>query len=169
MSGVYVPTDEELMDLFFELGLKGYVLGELQKLTISALPGSNLFRLERGPLLGVDCYWVNGGDSFGFTCLWVNGLPVWRMQYSGFCRDKAIIPFLKRALRWNYERKIFMGGRGPKIFNNLSDGTADLTYHNVTAPKRNFSGFHGFDHILEENGEVKYRHDYSGGLMIPRS
>ncbi|HEY4510282.1 MAG TPA: DUF5680 domain-containing protein, partial [Candidatus Paceibacterota bacterium] len=121
-------------------------------------------------LLGVDCYWVNGENSFGFTCLWARGLPVWRMQYFGFCRDKAVMPFLKMALQRNYERKIFMGGRGPAILNNLPDGeNSDLTYQNTTAPESNFSRFRGFDQITGENGEVKYCHDYSGGFIIPRS
>ncbi|MBI3304765.1 hypothetical protein HYZ80_00335 [Candidatus Parcubacteria bacterium] len=124
-------AEKEVLDFFFEAGME--ICADdivMAKRTIVELPGSRVLRYKKPPFLYVDCYFSVGEKSFGQTGIWHEELrsgPVWGMQYRGWCKDKRAIPFLRRALRYAYENRIFVGGRGPKSF-RVEDET--LSYLN---------------------------------------
>ncbi len=132
--------------------------------TIGELPGSKVLRYARPPFLYVDCYFSVGEKSFGQTGIWHEALragPVWGMQYRGWCKDKRVIPFLKRALLAAYESRIFRGGRGPKIFEVAGE---TLAYHNSLCQRDTFSDSEGGEDMWDtasDSLEILFHHDYN--------
>lgn len=158
---------KEIEEFFFEASLKGYVNEEIPKTTILEMPGSKVYRYERGDLLYVDSYFVGeSGKTFGSTVIWDEGRPVWYMQYHGSCIDRKVIPFLKRALGRAYKIKTFVGGRGP-----ITYAEGNLMYRNDSVREiNNFRSFLGHETIYEsvelQREVLILGHDYNGGILL---
>ncbi|MBI2624249.1 hypothetical protein HYW67_02015 [Candidatus Parcubacteria bacterium] len=162
-------TEKEVLDFFFEAGMETYA-GDIvmAKRTIVELPGSRVLRYKRPPFLYMDCYFSVGEKSFGQTGIWHEAFPagpVWGMQYSGWCRDKWAIPFLKRALRYAYENRIFLGGRGPLEF--IPEGES-LAYQNLLRPGSGFTDFAGSENIFEREVSARtlFYHAFNGLALV---
>ncbi len=156
-------SQQEVLDFFFEAGMATYA-GNMPKGTIGELSGSKVFRYERPPYRYVDCYFSVGENSFGQIGIWHEALPagpIWGMQYRGRCKDKRVIPFLKRALLAAYEKRIFWGGRGPLEFTLEGES---LMYQNLLRPDSNFTDFAGGENIFELGGSARtlFYHDFNG-------
>lgn len=121
----------------------------------------------RGPWLVLDS-WLELPDSpfsMGFTVIGYLGRDrswkpaVWCMQYGGWYKEH-VIPFLQRALAVNYSQRIFLGGRGPRQYDE-----GDLHYRNY--PKKNeFGDFYGEEEVLENDTPAGF-HWYRGMLLLP--
>lgn len=171
MGEVHKPekTEALLREFFFESMKRGYVFSP-PKTPIPGMPGSKSIRYEQGDLLLVDFWFVtpSSGSSHGMTVISCAGRPMWTMHYGGWYSEQ-VIPFLKRALAWNYDRGIFMGGRGPK---NLEGEDHTLQYLNKVE-QDGFTDFRGHEQIIAISdqtgvpaGTVLGEHRYFGGLMV---
>ncbi len=171
---------KRLMDFFFEAATETYASGKKAELLGG---GAKMFRYGE---LGVECgpngrnaveyrdtYVVNGEWSGGQTLIYVDEVPVWMMQYQGWCKgdDKEVLPFLKKVLFITYMAKDFNGGRGPNFFqDHRENGLAyeNLPYHpdNESALK-NFIYFRGHERIWRkpEIGTEIFWHRYQGMLL----
>lgn len=118
---------EGLQAFFFEAALATYA-GGTSITTIEALPGSKVYRYERGEYLYIDTYFTNGEQSGGQTMIYLDNMPAWIMQYHGWCKDdnKEILDFLKQVLKDTYQHKMFWGGRG---YNQITSDEV-MNYHN---------------------------------------
>jgi len=153
---------DKLKRFFFEASLATYA-GDGAKTTIAELPGSHVLRHETEAYLYVDTYFVNqhSGISKGFILIWHDGVPVWTMDYCGFCLDKGAIPMLKNALAEAYRRSDFHGGRGMP---HVCEGE----YQYINWPRHNnFESFDGRELVVLTGsmGRIVFKHEYSGGLM----
>lgn len=160
----------EVEDFFFEASRKTYAGGSIPKTTIADLPGSKVYRYLRGDFLYVDCYFSSGRKSFGQTVVCFCGKPVWWMQYHGAWEstDERVIPFLKKALAAAYSAGLFIGGRGPRVFEE-----EHLVYvNNPTASQFGFADFQGREEIRGEmlpdqhgRRSLLFWHEYRGGAL----
>lgn len=139
---------EGLQAFFFEAALATYA-GGASKTTIEDLPGSKVYRYERGEYLYIDTYFTNGEQSGGQTVIFVdNGrTPAWIMSYQGWCKgdDKEVLDFLKRVLAEAYQSKVFYGGRGNPLHGSSGGG---LSYGNAVFGT--FDYFYGEEKIDKE-------------------
>lgn len=117
----------------------------------------------------VDQYRTFSGSrvSEGRKSISYNGMPVWYMVYGGWY-DKSVIPFLKLALRYNYEKSIFLGGRGPRRLEGEDD---TLQYCNWNA-ENDFRNFNGYEQITKNSEGLRFsfgqkvgEHHYFGGTL----
>ena len=156
----------DLMYFYLQASLETYA-GNGQKETIKALPGSKVYRYQKGGLLYVDCYFSEGEQSFGTIGIWYRDTPLWFMQYHGWCRrrgEKEIITHLKKALLHNYENGVFFGGRGCRRW---VDDKKKLEYRNEpTGSDEDFEDFQGKEAITKNSTEV-FWHEYAGRLLFP--
>lgn len=126
---------EGAQKVFFEAMLDGYAGGENPKSTKTIWhDGYTTITFINGDFKVVDHYCTtrHSDKSAGTTtifhsenCIWV---PVWWMSYGGHY-PKAVIPLLKAAMRANYERGVFNGGRGPSSF-PVPTGQEKVVYTN---------------------------------------
>lgn len=156
---------EGLQAFFFEAALATYA-GGASKTTIEGLPGSKVYRYERGEYLYIDTYFTNGEQSGGQTIIYINNVPAWLMQYHGWCKndDKVVLDFLKHVLAKAYESRVFYGGRGSPYERLLKN---DLIYGNVWSGS--FNHFHGEEAIYkltEERRERLFWHKFSGVTLL---
>lgn len=124
-------------EVFFLAMLDGYA-GEQKNSTKTVSPdGRKTITFISGQFKVIDEYWTNPYSDFSAgttTILYyeiesARHIPVWWMSYGG-CYPKEVISFLKEALKEEYQRKTFTGGRGPRYkefdkkleYNNWSEG-----------------------------------------------
>ncbi|MDP1707049.1 MAG: DUF5680 domain-containing protein [bacterium] len=153
----------QMQGIFFEAMNAGYAAEDKSKKgSIAELPGSKTITYAKDPWVVLDVYQVTPISSFsgGTTHILYECVPVWMMQYFGMYHEDAI-PFLKAALRHNYESSEFLGGRGPGIF--IRDGWG---YSNHSFIGSSFAKFSGYEYIWSPDNEPKGWHNYHGGLMI---
>jgi hypothetical protein len=116
------------------------------------------------PYLRVEDTWkvTKSGLSSGITTVFHDTTPLWEMHYQGWYK-KAALPFLKEALRENFEKGLFFGGRGPRIYTNSS-----LKFQYVNYPgENNWKYFRSSEQIcvIGGNHEVMGFHDCHGMLL----
>lgn len=100
---------------------------------------------------------VVSGKPAGSTFIHYHGVPVWAMWYGKESYEKKALPFLQKALLFNYDRRLFVGGRGPRLF----DIGAGLKY--VNKPKGTFAQFEGEEYIEDLSTGVRLgSHKYWG-------
>lgn len=161
-------------EAFFAAMLDGYC-GEKKKSQV--IPANNghtkIVRFVHGLYIVEDEWDTNpesnfsGGATRIFLTTGTEWFPVWRMSYQGLYPESAI-PFLKRTLRKNYKKKIFLGGRGPK---NVV--TSIMLYQNSLrddSPKLGFAEFAGEEKIYRRAERFSYEclgyHKYFGMALI---
>ena len=107
-----------------------------------------------------------GHYSSGETTVWFKECLVWHMQYNGWYEPRAL-HLLKSALRENYTKAIWHGGRGPETWSEV--GVAQLY---VNSPEKDsFSRFSGIEFIGakepdKDQTKVIGLHHYRGGFMF---
>src|SRR3989338_1996936 len=118
-----------LQEFFFEGSLWGYAGGG-EKIIIPDVKKTRRFVYYRGELLYRDEYVVNGEYSGGSTVIYMDGLPVWLMQYHGWCQNdnSDVLAFLKKVLTKTYQDSEFCGGRGK--FGSWTSDDGSLVYEN---------------------------------------
>ena len=93
-----------------------------------------------------------------FIVLYDN-VPVWMMSCQGLYAENAV-PFLRRALRKAYDRREFVGGRGPRI-----DTDGELVYEN-TVEESSWKRFRGRDEIFDGNNQNIGWCEYQGEVLV---
>lgn len=158
--------DIDLIKKVFFLGMmSGYVGGSPNKRKIAELPGSRMITFEHYEdnqhFIFNDLYFVTflSDYSHGVTSISLDGQPVWMMSYEGMYRANEI-SLLKEALKYSYERKRFVGGRGPSDLTF----TCKYTYHNEVH-KPGFEDFSGEERIVNSLGVRVGWHNYRGRLL----
>lgn len=153
-----------LLEAFYLLASsKAWAGGNIEKTSISHLPGAKVLVFEEGPFRYVDMYYAKNNQSFGQTVIWVfargiEWMPAWGMLYGGGYPER-VISFLKTALLKSYEEKQFIGGRGL-----LSFREGNLLYLNH--PEKNeFQDFHGWEEVIENGVQLGF-HWYRGLLLL---
>jgi hypothetical protein len=160
-----------LREFFFEASRASYAGGVATLDTNPSLPGSREYRFERGEYLYVDTFVTSGEWSGGQTLICQNNVPVWLMQYHGWCKndDTRVLAFLKQVLRITYENGEFCGGRGPGEHRSRR-GDA-LVYMNWStpgnAPRWGFEEFRGRERIYREPNRMTdlFWYIYQGQLL----
>ncbi len=125
---------------------------------IDCLPGHKAILYSEGDLRLLDLYCVNPNSpkTTGTTTIWFKDVPVWVMHYGGFYKDSAIA-ILKNALRKTYKDGVFVGCRGPMIFQEDS-----LVYVN-RLHIGNFGKFEGREEVFRPKDGVSLGyHEYWG-------
>ncbi len=150
-----------LKGFFFEAALATYA-GDGEKIPDEEIaPGFKGHRFVRGEYVYVDKYAVNGIQSFGQTVIWLDEMPVWFMQYHGFCHDKRASELVKKAMREAYMQRQFIGGRGIKHLR-----VDDLGYGNSGSNLiEKFNGVDWVTHYVDDKEFMTFWHDYGGGLI----
>ena len=165
------PLMINIAGAFFDAMAQGYA-SKTPGRAIPGARGSKTLEFRQGRWEVADTYYTNsyGRWSAGTTTIFYEGEAVWQMHYRGWY-DRSAIPFLKEALRVNYEKHVFFGGRGPENYRN-ADNT--LMYRNMSVYStdfRNFSDFQGIEQVFKvvddrKGGELLGRHEYRGGLLV---
>jgi len=164
---------EEIRVFFLEASAETYAAGAA-KLTVPQLPGSKVLYYGSEHIgrtfSYVDCYFSSGRRSFGQTVISVDRIAVWGMQYHGFweSEDERVIPFLKRALLAAYSEKLFLGGRGPRVYRDR-ETERGLLYCNYPESD-DFTNFKGHEEIVDDTNSATlsgflFRHKYNGLLL----
>lgn len=161
-----VQVDAQAVEqLFFEAMKSGWAT-PAPKVTIPDLPGSKSIPFRRDDFTLIDYYFVAPGSdsSYGSTIIWVANRPVWVMHYGGWYKKEAI-PFLKAALRETYSQNLFIGGRGPKEY---QEKDTPFLYRNHTMDFTSyFTDFHGSEDVVNtKTNKIVGVHRFFGGLMI---
>jgi hypothetical protein len=90
-----------------------------------------------------------------------DGVPVWTMSCQGLYMENAI-PFLRRALLKAYNRREFIGGRGPRV-----DTDGELVYENTVEEGPNsWKRFRGRDRICDGNDQNIGWCEYQGEILV---
>ena len=154
------PDIKEVKEVFFMAMLAGWAKQSIQKRSIADLSGSKVIPFTHGDFLVKDCYFVTPHStmSTGFTMIWHLDHLIWAMYYGG-TYAKPAVPFLKQCLRETYERRCFIGGRGP-----LFRRGPDYNYVNTPSPN-DFENFAGTEHIFDNNDQMFGSHWYRGMTM----
>lgn len=181
---IVFPTIAEIQDFFFDAARATYASGTA-KATIPQLPHSKVYCFARDAFRYVDIYFKHNERSGGQTMIYFQDVPVWLMQYQGWCEndDPEVIALLKEALRYAYEHRLFYGGRGPSTFPLASDSRWRpdrkgklLVYHNEDrldpaghSPIDNFMGRERIEMAPDPRSHMKtvFWHRYQGMLLIP--
>lgn len=171
----YMPTLEQLKDCFFDCSLSAYPGGGHYEPS-EEIPGAKVFSILYGATLAYrDLYIANNHESGGITTISLvlprqKPFPLWMMQYEG-CEetgDKKVIMLLKEALKTAYEKKEFVGGRGPDFFPwNESCNKWGLAYRNMPKGLNEFDRFSGTEKIIDRKANIVFHHNYSGKLLVP--
>ncbi|RJR29994.1 hypothetical protein C4564_01315 [Candidatus Microgenomates bacterium] len=151
-------TQEEVMQFFCRAMFAGFAGGN-EPTPDTTQPGSGwMYHQYYEGTLALRDQWLTGpGSDFssGVTTIYEASVPVWCMAYQGWYKPSAIV-MLKAALRQNYEQGIFLGGRGPWVFNRDA-----LVYYNN--PTGNLSDFSGMESIWNcTTQEMLGKHWYRG-------
>jgi hypothetical protein len=156
----------EIEAVFFKAMLVGYVNNESRPKEILELPGYKCFEFVKNHFRVIDAYCVAkvSDVSFGFTTIWWKNIPVWNMNYGGqYCSTHIAV--LKAALKKNYERSCFVGGRGPETF--VSAKCPKILYCNTVQENSCFMQFAGYECLRFACPSIKIGfHNYFGGLLI---
>lgn len=144
---------------FFEAMRNGYVSGktpsQLKDKSFCIQYVKGLWRVtDRWDVGVLPCINVSGE-----TRIFYDNIQVWVMQYFGAYAQK-VIPFLKGALLENYQKNIFLGGRGPQEYTS-----ENLTYQNKIDAGSSFHNFRGEERIFHDE-HLMGEHRYQGGLLI---
>lgn len=166
-SVVGLPNPEDAKAVFFKGMLEGYVnkkhsTSNLRSGTV-VLPGWKTYKYRDHGYLLVDMWHTNPNlpHSTGVTILYFENMPIWVMHYGGWYHDDAIST-LRHALKWNYERNLFVGGRGPTSFS-----TTDKTYQNQVAESSSFINFDGSESVFDnERNKLLGEHWYRGQWLL---
>lgn len=162
-------TVERIKDFFFDGMLAGY-LGNAKREDVPDMPCYRRIMWEHGDFMLADLYMKTLGThgSNGQVTIWFRNEPVWMMSYHGRY-DRKGLPVLKAALRQQYERRDFHGGRGPRSFL-----LGPYTYTN-TVERWHFERFNGFERIEDRSTLSDPHatsplslgsHQYLGGLLV---
>lgn len=163
----------DLEKFYLRASLVGYASGA-PALSLT-LPGAKGFfyqeKTEELSLAYYDVFWDLGeGKFFGFILLTVDGQLAWTMRYQGegkpgYAGKPKITDTLKKALAAAYEKGLFLGGRGERIF---VDGR--LGYGNNTGDRESFSKFSGREYVRDccahRWEEEIYSCSFDGGLVL---
>ena len=149
--------------VFFEAMLDGWVGGENKKSIITESPdGYTTFEFTSGCFRVADRYCTTRHSTYsaGTTTIFYQNNPVWWMSYGGFYPEH-LIPFLWKALKQQYDKRVFRGGRGP-----ASLVFEDYLYLNSRV-SGNFTKFKGREEIIDmRNGSLSGYHEYWGMSLI---
>lgn len=125
---------------------------------------------SNGSLVYIDRYVVNGEYSGGNTVILVEDVPIWLMQYHGWCKNdnKQVLDFLKKCLLISYGKGEWNGGRGPAEF--IGNRSENLVYENIPRMPpygHNFRSFQGRERIYRIGNRVTdlFWHLYQGLLL----
>ncbi len=168
-------TNDELLQqaqqCFFAAMMQGWA-AEVKAVPVPDMPGHKQTIYENGKFRVIDRFCVSSaGMSAGATTIWYTKDPIWFMSYGGIY-SKEDIPFLKRALVYNYSRGFFLGGRGPTMYlDEMSEGKFqqdNLLIYDNREQFGSFRSFRGHERIcLAENpSTVRGWHDYWGVALI---
>lgn len=139
----------QLQQFFCKAALETYASGQ-KPIRGADYPWEKKFRIARvsDELTYLDRYVTNGEWSGGETVILVDNVPVWLMQYHGWCEsdDHETLTFLKEALTAGYTSGEFHGGRGPEHFAKV-DGRSWVY---VNRPHGSFENFRGEEAIFDE-------------------
>lgn len=142
---------QEVREFYLRASVQGYA-GGVPPTPVPELPGHQQITYEEGRLKYVDCWLTEGKSFFGRTVIHLEGRPVWVMTYSGeeLSDDPRVIEFLRKALLSAYETCQFVGGRGPRHFQDPDSG---FCYANVKgSPLDTFAHFSGEEQITGGRG-----------------
>ena len=172
MCEVHKPENakEMIKSFFFEAMRSGWTVSA-SKVPITDLPGSKSIPFKQGSFSLLDYYFLcpTSNSRYGTTVIWIAETPIWVMHYGGWY-DRRVISFLKQALMRNYNRNVFMGGRGPERLEN-DDNT--LQYLN-NVEQNDFGDFRGHEYIIATSeqdfgvpaGTKLGKYNYFGGLLL---
>lgn len=159
---------------FFKAMLDGYAGGENRRsVKVKDEDGYTTitYTTEDGKYKVVDRYCTTplSDKSCGTTTIFFRtGLiwsAVWWMSYGGHYPE-SVIPLLKAAMKANYERGVFNGGRGPSFF-PFPSSQEEVLYTNHFYG--DFTSFKGEEFInsfkVDEVGRVGF-HNYFGRSML---
>ncbi|PIR98872.1 hypothetical protein COT87_02465 [Candidatus Collierbacteria bacterium CG10_big_fil_rev_8_21_14_0_10_44_9] len=158
---------KETQGFFFEMMLAGYTSKEEPEkfFQFDGHKGTKRFSYQKaGGWHGIDEWEHTSGEwSKGTTLIYKDGRPVWQMDYWGYY-PKECIPFLKKALAKNYRERLWLGGRGPNIFELPNES---WFYSNSTFVEHDFHEFLGRDFIVDKvtRKEVGW-HRYTGSSFL---
>ncbi|MFA5173233.1 MAG: DUF5680 domain-containing protein [Candidatus Paceibacterota bacterium] len=155
---------EGAKEFFFE-GMLARYFGHRdgKKITkIESSDGCNDIVFRDGDFKVVDRFYITPDSDFsaGTTTIFFENKPVWWMAYGG-CYPAEAIAFLKMALKENYERGTFLGGRGPKLVEE-----ENFVYRNEVRMS-DFKIFNGRESIVDLEAEKELGfHEYFGMALI---
>ena len=152
----------EVESVFFKAMRAGYATGRNRD-AIPQLPGAHLITHEEDGFKVTDSWQTtpHSNKSFGTTTIAWGDAPVWMMHYWGWY-DKMVISLLKRALADAYNQTSFIGGRGPRHF---QEPGSELVYTNNPVPGSDFARFSGQEKISEGN-RILGVHSYHGHMLL---
>jgi hypothetical protein len=153
-------TPEEAEAFFFMAVKSGYAFGAETK-RIIPLPGWKMVEHVEGDLRMVDMWHKTPGSdhSTGVAMIYWKDIPVWVMHFGGWYKPEAM-PVLKEALRWCYERRKFIGGRGPENYYG-----SDMVYENRPVAN-SFTDFNGVEIIKDYGDKILGSHWYHGSWLL---
>ncbi len=157
---MFEKTDFRKVKSFFLEAMKhGFVAAEPKgEAALPLVPGFKSYTYVKDNLKLVDTYF-DGNHTGGMTIIWEDGVPVWIMTFSGYYHLDEV-PTLITALRTEYEKSRFNGGRGPNLF---IDGAR--VYTNIVE-ESNFESARGHERITDENGKILGWHYYACGKLV---
>lgn len=153
---------KEAQDFFFFAMQRGWA-SDAPKQKDDRRPGYKFIRATEHLWVLEDSYYVDlkSMKSAGTTNIWYDDRLLWVMNYGGWY-DKEAAAFVKKALLYAYELKIFFGGRGAPGFKK-----DNLYYCNdVDKNKNKFDDFFGREEVLDSSGKIRGYHRYSGMSLI---
>jgi hypothetical protein len=166
MSEVNRKILKAAQEHFFRAMQVGYVAGA-KGVEVPGTPKYKQIEYKSGDFRIVDQYGSSqAGKSEGTTRIRFCDDPVWVMSYGGFYR-KNEIPFLKRALMQNYEKRHFTGGRGPSLMTDLElmlEGDSPVYVNWFTGDFMRFSGREEI-RTCDSDSPLGW-HDYMGMALI---
>lgn len=156
----------ELKEYFFRAMLESGFVSDIKPARDQPMPGwkkidHNPFQMD-GYLHLADM-WHTTPDSdwsSGITMIYWKWYPVWVMHYGGWYKEQ-VIPSLRAALKYSYERGEFIGGRGPMFYR-----ADNVVYTNEAAGS--FFNFSGREIISADTstGTMLGTHWYQGMWLL---
>ena len=133
--------------IFYNAMRVGYALGTLPTIE-SEMSGAKGIPYQEGYFYLLDSWETNPDTNrfMGEIKIWRNKIPVWGMQYFGYYPE-YVQKFLKEVLLASYEKREFIGGRGPR---HIEDSECVLVYTNKLTPGSEFWGFSGSEAIIDK-------------------
>ncbi len=162
LSKIILPTIEELKEVFFQGSLKGWCSGKAKKTESPDLSGWKIITIPVGEFLYIDRYAIGlDGHSFGFIEIKRDENLFWAMRFGGQYTEEAS-GVVKQALLNIYNKREFLGGRGPRFFKSSS-----IMYENLVRNGGSFEKFRGFEEVLDQDNIISLGHHwYNGGCMF---
>jgi hypothetical protein len=151
-------------EAFFVAMMDGYAGEKKNSIKTTDSDGYKTITWEVGNYKVVDRYCVTPKSDFsaGTTTIFYRynqWIPVWWMSYGGYYPG-PLIYFLKKCLKTNYEKKVFMGGRGPSC---VKGETGESYINKATG---DFDCFSGEEQINSDIAICKGYHKYFGMALI---